>query len=720
MIGDLFNNLVGNVTVSETNKYITITGINRDKLRANILTLWGTSRIFDGIVERSGPAGIKFHSFFAVDLKYIFEKIASAPQRIEGSKRAYTKALELLVTNTWLKNINSKYFKEKLDYNALKRLNVKLYDHQMEFLKVYDRKTQEYELRGYLLGAAPGSGKTITGYALSECLNTNTTFCIVPKNAVERVWVATAESIFKEPVKYWYSTSNMPIEVGKRYYIAHYEQLDKVLEFVRKNKSQLGTINIVLDESHNFNDLKSERTKRFVDLVRESDSISTIFSSGTPVKAMGSEVIPIMRCIDAYFNEATEKIFKEIFGVSSTKALDILANRMGLVTFKVVKANVVGNKVDTYDVDVTMPTGKEFTLDNIRKLMTNFVLERTNFYKKNMNIFLQDYFNAIDFFKKNHCKSKSELEDLNMYLNYAKTMHKGYDSIAHAQLAIFCNNYEKKVIIPKLPPELKTKFVEAKSVYKYVQLKIQGEALGRILGKARTQCNVNMVRAMDNYVIRKGDLPLSGINTTLPDLINQGKKKTVIFTSYIEVVDVCNEILKERGFKPIIVYGDTNKDLPKLVSDFEKIPDLNPIIATYQSLSTAVPLIMANQGVMLNAPFRIHEYEQAVSRMDRIGQTETVNIFNIFLNTGKEVNISTRSVDIMAWSKTMVDSIMGIDTSNTPNPTVEDIVITDSEPYTDFEEEEVLAVAKENMDKPYHDKFFAAVSQEYKAKYKWS
>ena len=63
--------------------------------------------------------------------------------------------------------------------------------------------------------------------------------------------------------------------------------------------------------------------------------------------------------------------------------------------------------------------------------------------------------------------------------------------------------------------------------------------------------------------------------------------------------------------------------------------------------------------IALNLPFREHDYQQAVGRIDRINQDTPTEVFNIVLNTGKLENITGRTVDILRWSKEQVDQIMG-------------------------------------------------------------
>lgn len=509
---------------------------------------------------------------------------------------------------------------------------------------------------------------TITGIALSECLDTDITICIVPKNSVDRVWADTLEWVFKQKQPYWKSTSDEPLKKGYRYYVAHYEQLERILEFF-KTGHEGKKINIILDESHNFNDLKSLRTELFLQLCKVVNCQDVLYSSGTPIKAMGSEVIPILRSIDPFFDAEAEERFKNIFGLSSARGLDILAHRLGYMTFKVDKAQIVGNTVEKFRVDVTLKNGEDYTLNVISHEMKQFVKERQAYYKNNMSKYVEQYMQGIRFYEHNCIKDRAHADEFYEYVRTAKLLHTSYDPYVHKQEPIFCNAFEKKYIIPALPKGMKETFKDARSVYKYVNLKVQGEALGRILGKKRTQCNVDMLSACESYQVT--DMQTGEkFETSLVDIIDNSIKKTVVFTSYVEVVDKACEIFTKAGGFPLKVYGDTNSELPQIIATFDRDTRCNPLVATLQSLSTAVPLIMANTVVFLNSPFRAHEYEQACSRVDRLGQTEVVYIYDVYLNTGKEPNISSRSLDIMEWSRQQVEAMLG--TSGSGSVALED------------------------------------------------
>jgi hypothetical protein len=633
---------IGFIDVQETPTRIIIDGIPGLELMRDIQNKWQTSKINTQMFILMNRNKIVFGKFFAIDVLYIFTALLEDPSS-RFPKRIIRKVIEELTQRTWLKDIAHEERHTRINYSKLSEISFKMLPHQMEFLDNYNRVVSSYRLNGMLLAAAPGSGKTLTGLALASCVEADVVIMIVPKNSLERVWEATLRDNLTLEPKYWVSKNlgELPPK-GLRYYAFHYEALDRAVYLASQLLDKKDKVCVILDECHNFNEIGSSRTKLFIDLCAITKSKDVIWSSGTPIKALGAEAIPLLKTIDPYFDDPdTEIRFKKIFGRDAKKANDILRNRIGLVSFKVVKKDVVKGEVHYHTLKVKIPNSDRYTLDVIRLDMSNFIDERMKYYKAHMSEITELYNDCLALHKSS--LASSDMGDFDIYKRYIKIISSGYDARTMQAEVMFCNKYELQKIIPSLPDMLKKQFKSARSVIKYLQLKVMGEALGGVLGKRRSQCHVDMIEHIG-----------------LDRLINSGTKKTVIFTSYVEVVDKVASHLDEREFSPLKVYGDTNKHLAVMIKQFDSDVVINPLIATYQSLSTAVPLIMANNMIMLNAPFRDHEREQAIARCDRLGQDSPVTVYDIYLDTGENANISTRSKDILEWSRDAVASIMGV------------------------------------------------------------
>lgn len=658
----LGNSVVGNIEVSESNKYITLHGFNGHRLIDAINKAWGTSKISNNIFHSTTYIAVKFHKFFLMDIIYTLEKLIDEP-KVPVSRRSLRVAVSKLKELTELRAVFQGGVDNSLiDRNAVNLFKVSPLPWQSQYLDIYSDRLLKYKLKGHLLDAKPGTGKTIASLILMESLKADTIIVVSPKNAVIDVWKETLDNKYKNTPKYFHSLSGLPPTLGQHVYVIHYEYLSKFMDFLSKvNPGDLGKVCLVLDEAHNFNEITSQRTQTLIELTKKYVHYS-LWMSGTPIKALGKEVIPLLYCIDPLFDEACEKSFAAVFGKNSERALDILANRIGILSHTVKKEDVVSDvKLYRYQANVTLKNGDDYTLPVIRLKMKAFIEERSKFYKENMKSFEEDYKYGIELYR-NSIKGRSqEIKLLDDYLSKVHTIRKGWDPYTMKDISRYCNTFERTKIIPMLPNDIKKAFRKAKSVYKYVNLTIMGECLGSILGKARTQCNVDIANNLGTMKL----IPLNygpdlGL-MTLDEILTNAKKKTIMFTSFVEVVTTLKAKLMEDQYRPAVVFGETNKDLPKIVESFDKEDAVNPLVATFQSLSTAVPLIMANTIIMLNIPFRDKDYVQAVARAHRKGQTEDVYVIDVLLDTGDVPNISTRSKDIATEAAQMVAKIMGVD-----------------------------------------------------------
>lgn len=631
-----FKLALGIITAREEKGHITIDGIPNRVLQNDIQKLWRTSRVGKHMFTRNTRASITFPSFFALEVKFMLASILKADVTLT-SRRTINSMIKALSEETWLGRIDAD-LSRNFNYNRLNELNVKLLDHQLNFIHRYEKQTIQYGLKGLYLAAAPGAGKTLNGLATGLVMEADIHIMIVPKNAVEEVWVDNIERFFKVQPKLWHSLSGKPIDLDAKYFVCHYDQL-KLLEPLIDRIKPKQHVFVNIDEGHNFNDIKSARTKMLIDFCKRLPTRDVLWASGTPLKSIGSEVIPFLTTIDPYFNPFVMERFKKIFGMSTGVAGNILSHRIGEVTFKVGKEVIREAAPIVEEIKVQMPNGKNYTLEAIGQEMSNFITERVKYYKDNFDKYNATYERIMDL----HVKTiDNDDPDYYRYVHAVKTLKGLKDYREVPDLLEYSNHYEKELIIPKLNSEDKKLFRSAKSVVKYVELKIRGEALGRILGRRRAECHADMV-------------PYA----RLPEIIEDSSSKTLIFTSFTEVVEEVEDYLTQGGEPCLTVYGKTNKDLKAIVANFDRNDKIRALAATLQSLSTAVPMIMASSVVFMNAPFRIHEREQAIARADRIGQVHQVRVYDVVLDTGTAPNVSTRSTEIMEWSKEQVDLLMG-------------------------------------------------------------
>jgi hypothetical protein len=640
---DNIRRMLGAILVEESRDNIRISGIPADILANDISRIWGTSRINKNMFVNITRSRIEFPKFFALEFVYMLNKIAESG-RLRHTRRVAKHIIAELTTNTWLSTTIEKQ-PDILDFRKLSMFKKTPLRHQQEFLDQYNTLVPQFGLGGYYLAAPPGAGKTINGLMLAECLGADYVIVIGPKNSVERVWKETLNTEYKAgPQPHWTSLDSVTPDPKKiKYFVAHYEAIGRLLNIAKEFKGKKTVV--ILDECHNMNEIKSQRTLNFIELCNDTQASDVLWASGTPLKATGAEMIPFLRTTDKLFSAKVEERFKKIFGMSAARAVDILSHRLGISSYRVPKKDVVASEPIEIDVAVTFPGAEKFTLEAISEEMKAFIAERVKFYRENYDDFKELYEECLNAFLAKVNPTGRDLAEFKEYRQAVKTLSKATDLRPYADMMVWVNRYELQVIIPNLPPELRKDFKAVRSVIKYVQLKIRGEALGRILGKRRTECNVAMIKHIG-----------------LSDIIDVTEKKTLIFTSFIEAVKEVDSHLRPLGYDPILVYGETTSDLKRMVDRFDRDPKVNPMVATYQSLSTAVPLTMANACILLNQPFRAHEKEQATSRIHRLGQDAQVRFYNVLLDTGDKVNISTRSLDIMKWSQDQVDLMLGVQT----------------------------------------------------------
>lgn len=484
------------------------------------------------------------------------------------------------------------------------------------------------------------SGKTIMSIALSQCLHADISMYVVPKNTVTTVWFDGIVEELGPKARVWASTHDVPITEDYDHYIFHYEALPLAVFLAKKIAYKKKKPFIAIDESHNLNEISSVRTLRLVELTKVLNCQNTVFASGTPIKALGTETIPLLRAIDPFFTPEVEIRFKAIYGLTARRATDILRNRLGLISHKIAEESyMTAPKPIEIDLPVKIPNEKQFLISTIKAEMKEFMTTRYKFYETNMKQYVRTYNFGIDTYER-LIRTSQDRADLRKYKEYVAIIIKSYDPIAHRDIAKFCKDFEKTKIIPALPSSIKNQFKDAISIVKYAKLRVLGEALA-LVGRKRSDC----ARELGKY-------------GNLDEIVLNADKKTIIFSSYIDALESTYQMFIAKKFNALRIYGGFTKQLSELVTKFKKDPSINPLLGTLQSLAASQTLTNANVVIFLNHPFREYIRDQAFHRVFRIGQDTQTYIYMLYLQTN-EPNISTHTADILAWSQSQVEAIVG-------------------------------------------------------------
>lgn len=468
---------------------------------------------------------------------------------------------------------------------------------------------------------------------------------ICPLSTVNNVWVNEVHK-FTKLDKIW--TVNNPVsDIDKDTEVAilNYESIDKVADIIKRKFNASETI-IIVDECHNFKDYKSKRFKDLYNFCSAFKCKDILLMSGTPIKALGIECIPIFKLLDPYFTKGVEQ---ELVVLNKYRAImnDLLRNRLGMIMFRKLKEEVLSLPPKFEDeLKVTIPNGDRFTLDNVQKLVIKYTDERKAYYDKHFERYKKDYEYCLSIFEK-ILKTESDKARYRAYRDDVKEISRCPEPTKIInEIVIRANEYEKEVIIPNLPVNVRAMFRDSKSVVKYVRLKILGEVLGNLLGRLRMEMTSAMI-----------DQP------KIFDIIKDAQKKTILFSSYTDSIKVAEETCKKYKLNPLVITGENTKEATSIVDKFKKDDKYNPLIASIKVMSTGHTILVANTVIFLNVPFRSVDYDQASDRIYRVGADAPCYIYKLVLDTNGKPNLSTRMQSIIEWSKQSFNAIIGDDTA---------------------------------------------------------
>lgn len=639
-------------TVEKVGSYYVITGINLNAFELDLRNNFGTSVIFNRMIIKLNNRRFKIHQFFMVELAWILDHFTTNKNKRQVDRYRvgmykYNQLYNEIKQKTWIESTFQQYPPYAVD-KALQAFNFKPFPDQREFLDDYSRIKYGYQLRGCLLDAEPGSGKTYTSLVWAEMISSGKTIIVVPKHLVYTPWKAAIENeYFKKGRKCWTTLDGTdPMShTDADYFIIHKDSLrqreyDGLLSVLSKQGKE--PLKVIVDESHNYNEHKSQQTQGLIDICTNKFVSDVLFMSGTPIKAQGRETFALFTVIDKFFDKDVQTDFLKMYGRDNDFLNQMLAHRLGRIKFTINKVDGMGKPPEPIIVPIKFDGAEKYTLENIRGVMLDFIEERVAFYNKVMPGYVDDWNQFVTAYRSWVASDPAESARLDKYVEIVQYFQKhGYNNFTDSDKSKFAHEVEKGIERELKGDDLKY-FRHIKSAVKYVGLKIRGEALGRVLSRARMEAVRDIIK-----------------HAGLPAMISSVEKKTAIYTSYIDVIKELEDYFDKEGINSISVSGENSSDVDKVISQVANDPGTNPLITTFNTLREGYPLLMCNQIIMMNSPFRSYETKQTIARIYRKGQDAECYIYLLDLDTGSDENITSRSIDIMEWSKEQVDILLG-------------------------------------------------------------
>ena len=575
---------------------------------------------------------LQFPTFFALEIAMIFEDLGH-----EYNVKHYLKIARFIRSKTWLKNLHLPVKEVPINISNLKNIRYTLKPYQKDFIEMYPTLKERFKLNGYLLSFDQGLGKTLTAISLAECLDKDQVVIVCPNSLKENWAYEIKEYFYKyEDEKLWrdevyvHGSKRYSFTKKTKYIIVNLEAIPAVYDLISNRKDSI----LIVDEMHNVRNMKGKRTLELLDLKSKLGKTDVLLMSGTPIKALPNEIVPSLMLIDPLFTEEVAKLYFNCFNVDGTATKEIVNARFGMVMHRKTKKEVLTlPDKHIHELSFTVPNSNKYLSDVVSKEVEEVFSRLYNSELERSDELRNNYINMIEKYSKAPYKEKKE------YLKYLKNPEYDYHESERERFDVFT----KKYVIPNIyyPVDLKN-FKEAETAYVRMKERAMGKALGQIMHPRRKELYIQLYENNKEEII---------------DMIHNATKKTVIFSTLLEVVDYISKDLTKQGIGNVKIVGGADNRMDKIQA-FKNDDDIEVLIATSQTLSTGVTLIEANQMFFFGTPWRSADYDQCCDRIYRIGQNTDVNIYNVLLDTGGKENLSTRMNDILKWSGEMFTSMI--------------------------------------------------------------
>ena len=152
---------------------------------------------------------------------------------------------------------------------------------------------------------------------------------------------------------------------------------------------------------------------------------------------------------------------------------------------------------------------------------------------------------------------------------------------------------------------------------------------------------------------------VSRVERELVDLVREaGHQKVVVFSRFIEDIEMAREALQMAGFKAATYHGGVSQDRRTKIENafLDRASDLQVVLAQVQTGGLGIDFSMASICVFFTNWFSWGVRDQAVSRLHRPGQTANVLVVDLLASNTVDETILMTVMDKRSISEVLFGS----------------------------------------------------------------
>ncbi len=139
----------------------------------------------------------------------------------------------------------------------------------------------------------------------------------------------------------------------------------------------------------------------------------------------------------------------------------------------------------------------------------------------------------------------------------------------------------------------------------------------------------------------------------------QSKQKVVVFSQFLDMLDIIESYLKENGIEFAAIRGST-RDRREQMKKFQEDPACEVFVGSLQAAGVGIDLTAASVVVHYDRWWNPAKENQATDRVHRIGQNRGVSVFKLVSKNTIEEHIH----ELIEKKKDLIENVVGYDSEN--------------------------------------------------------